>query len=116
MPSTRPHLKSSGDLSAEYLDLACPCCTSAKLEGYWAVMAPLIRVLAQPSNSSLVKMMEFSTCGHRFFSYQFTSAEMSRLYSGYRGEHYLRIRNGLEPWYGKKINEANRDPSLIRAR
>jgi hypothetical protein len=61
-------------------------------------------------------MFECNTCGHRFFGYRYTAEEMNRLYSGYRGEHYLRTRRRLEPWYGKRMNDINLDPSLIRTR
>ena len=106
---------SSGDLFSQDR-LACPCCSSVKLVGYWAVIAPFIRALVQPAHAPLVTMLECNTCGHRFFGYRYTSEEMNRLYGGYRGEHYLRTRHRLEPWYGRKMNDANLDPCLIRAR
>jgi len=116
MANHGPYSSPSGDFSAQGLCLACPCCSSVKLVGYWALMAPFIRALVQPAHSSLVGLAECRACGHRFFSYQYTDKEMGRLYGGYRGEHYFLTRHRHEPWYGRKANAANFDPSLIRAR
>lgn len=80
------------------------------------MIAPFIRELVKPDHSSLVKLMECTSCEHRFFGYQYTGKEMSRLYGGYRGEHFFIARHRHEPWYGRKANAANLESSLIRAR
>ena len=95
---------------------ACPCCSSLTVEGCWAVIAPFIWELVQPGHSSIVRLMECTSCSHRFFSYQYTDEEMGRLYGGYRGEHYFVARHRYEPWYGRRANAANLESSLIRDR
>ena len=116
MAMRSPSTSFLGDFTNQAFTLACPCCSSVKTEYYWAVVAPFIRIFVQPACPSLVKLMVCSACGHRFFSYRYTSHEMSRLYSGYRGKKYFNIRQSCEPWYGNGTNAANFEPALIKAR
>jgi len=60
--------------------------------------------------------MQCQACGHRFFDYSFSDAEMGRLYGEYRDERYFLARHRVEPWYGRSANLANKDQILIAAR
>jgi hypothetical protein len=60
--------------------------------------------------------LECEECGHRFFSYRFSDAEMARLYGEYRGEKYYLARSKVEPWYRRSTNRANLDTGLIKTR
>ncbi len=56
-------------------------------------------------------------CSFRFFSSRLTPDEVSKLYSGYRGDEYFRSRHAAEPWYSRRVNDgiAN-DPQEILTR
>jgi len=51
-----------------------------------------------------------------FCNPRFDDAEMSRLYSGYRGEHYTAIREQFEPGYTERNEKIARDPGELDAR
>lgn len=94
----------------------CVVCGSSALEAYPAVLSPFVaeRVGRTPSACCLV---ECRGCSHRFFDEALDDSEMRRLYSGYRGTEYLRLRSRWEPWYTEEINAAiGTDPAEIASR
>ena len=95
----------------------CPVCGGAHAKSYWALVAPFLRIYAldrdAPTTTQLRDCLE---CGHRFFRERYTEAEMARLYSGYRGERYLRIRQAWEPWYSTQVNDQNLSAAVIHNR
>lgn len=107
---------SSAEQAPQAFVQQCPCCGTPTDNAYPALIAPFIRALVNPAHSSMVSLLQCRSCGHRFFSYQYTEDDLGRLYSGYRGERYFHTRHRLEPWYGRNTNSANLNPSLIRAR
>ena len=95
---------------------ACICCGAIVCKSYWGVVAPFISDFVRPEAPPIVRLLECSSCGHRFFSYRFSDSEMSRLYSGYRGPDYFSVRNKAEPWYREGTNSANLDPDIVSSR
>jgi len=62
-------------------------------------------------------LAECEECSFRFYDSRLTGAEVERLYSGYRGKEYFRVRHAVEPWYSAKVNEGiGGDPEEIRRR
>ena len=94
----------------------CICCGALVGKDYWGVIAPFLSDFVRPEHPSIVKLLECSSCGHRFFSYRFSDSEMSRLYSGYRGPDYFSVRKKAEPWYREGTNSANLDPDIVSSR
>jgi hypothetical protein len=94
----------------------CICCGALVCKSYWGVIAPFISDFVRPEHTPIVRLLECSSCGHRFFSYRFSDNEMSRLYSGYRGSDYFSVRNSAEPWYRETTNSANLSPNIVSSR
>ena len=94
----------------------CICCGALVGKAYWGAIAPFISDFVRPRHPPIVRLLECSSCGHRFFSYRFSDSEMSRLYSGYRGPDYFGVRNKAEPWYREGANSANLDPDVVSLR
>jgi hypothetical protein len=94
----------------------CICCGALVCKSYWGVIAPFISDFVRPEHPPIVKLLECSSCGHRFFSYRFSDSDMSRLYLGYRGAEYLSVRNRVEPWYRQTTNSANLNPDVVASR
>jgi hypothetical protein len=51
-----------------------------------------------------VRLAECSDCGFIFFNPRLEAFEEVRLYSGYRGVEYQRMRHSFEPWYTEAFN------------
>lgn len=69
---------------------------------------------AAPSRCSLAQC---ETCSFRFFDARLTPTEVHKLYSGYRGKEYFRVRHAVEPWYSKNVNDGiGGDPDEIHRR
>jgi SAM-dependent methyltransferase len=83
----------------------CPCCESKKLQERWAIVAPFLAHYAVGRPPFLCKLLECSTCSFRFFDVRLDADEVTRLYSGYRGERYFAVRHRWEFWYSKKVND-----------
>lgn len=81
------------------------------------MVAPFLAryVLGQtPPHCSLA---ECEVCTFRFYDSRLTGAEVEKLYAGYRGQEYFRVRHEVEPWYSAKVNEGiGGDPDEIRKR
>jgi hypothetical protein len=55
-------------------------------------------------------------CSLGFFNYRYSPKEMSKIYTLYRGDNYLKIRSEWEPWYTKDFNATHDKPSYIDSR
>jgi len=55
--------------------------------------------------AQLVETFRCGDCESRFFKIDVADEALGRLYSGYRGEDYFRLRHGFEPWYTRAIND-----------
>lgn len=83
----------------------CVACGARAPRAFPAVVAPFVaeRVGAAPV---ACRLLECTVCGHRAFDLALDDAQVGRLYAGYRGEAYLRVRHRWEPWYTRRVNEA----------
>jgi hypothetical protein len=96
---------------------SCPCCLSKNLTARWAVVAPFLAHYAVGEPPFRCKLMDCSVCSFRFFDVRLTSAEVERLYSGYRGDTYFAERHRHEFWYSRKVNDGiGGDPGEIEER
>ena len=96
---------------------ACPCCQSKKSRGRWAIVAPFLAHYAVGQPPFLCNLLECSTCSFRFFDTRLDPDEVTRLYSGYRGERYFAERHRWEFWYSRKVNDGiGGDPEEIAQR
>ena len=96
---------------------SCICCGNSDLIASSAIVMPFIsyrvfgheafsvdetwkmRDLAPGQAYQIAKTIECACCNAIFLDYRFSDAEMERLYSGYRGDHYTRSRIQFEPSY-----------------
>jgi SAM-dependent methyltransferase len=92
----------------------CPCCQSKKSQGRWAIVAPFLAHYAVGRPPFLCKLLECSVCSFRFFDVRLDPDEVTRLYSGYRGDRYFAERHRWEFWYSRKVNDGiGGDPEEI---
>lgn len=83
----------------------CPLCSQSAKTISYGVVAPWIGNLINDEKVTQTKLMYCQACNFKFFSYRYSSAEMLKIYSGYRGESYFRQRHKYEPWYTRHIND-----------
>jgi hypothetical protein len=81
----------------------CPACSGKPSSSSAAVLSPWIRELAGITQRKTA-LHVCSNCGSAWFDPGYSEQEMSRIYSGYRGSEYLRIRSRWEPWYTSAWN------------
>lgn len=84
---------------------ACPCCGCDQIESRSALIAPFIARYVLDSEPEVCTLCRCGDCGLVYFGRPYSDAEITRLYDDYRGERYLAIRHGFEPWYTRKFNE-----------
>ena len=81
------------------------------------MVAPFITELALASRPPIGRTMVCGACGLRFTGMRLSDTEVTRLYSGYRGEAYFRCRHQHEPWYTLSSNcTRGGDPREIHQR
>jgi len=96
---------------------ACPCCLSKESTARWAIVAPFLAHYAVGRPPFLCKLLECSACTFRFFDARLEPDEVTRLYSGYRGDRYFAERHRYEFWYSRKVNDGiGGDPEEINDR
>jgi len=96
---------------------ACPCCLSKESTGRWAIVAPFLAHYAVGRSPFLCRLLECSDCSFRFFDSRLEPDEVTRLYSGYRGDGYFAERHRWEFWYSRKVNDGiGGDPQEIADR
>jgi SAM-dependent methyltransferase len=80
-------------------------------------VAPFLAHYAVEKPPFLCKLLECSVCSFRFFDARLTRDEVTRLYSGYRGERYFAERHRWEFWYSREVNDGiGGDPREIATR
>ncbi len=72
----------------------------------FGVISPWIREIADVKNRR-TSLIFCEHCNGAFFTYRYLDSEMVKLYSDYRGENYVSVRNKWEPWYSSSFNEAH---------
>ena len=96
---------------------ACPCCLSKESTARWAIVAPFLAHYAVGRPPFLCRLLECSACTFRFFDARLEPAEVTRLYSGYRGDQYFAARHRWEFWYSRQVNDGiGGDPQEIADR
>lgn len=81
------------------------------------MVSPFLARYVLKATPSLCSLAQCETCSFRFFDSRLTPAEVEKLYSGYRGNEYFRVRHAVEPWYSSKVNDGiGGDPDEIRRR
>jgi SAM-dependent methyltransferase len=96
---------------------SCPCCLSKDSTARWAIVAPFLAHYAVGRPPFLCKLLECSNCSFRFFNARLEPEEVTRLYSGYRGDQYFAARHRYEFWYSRKVNDGiGGDPAEITDR
>jgi SAM-dependent methyltransferase len=81
------------------------CDREVRLVSY-GVVAPFISQLANSPGNSQVSLHHCDACQLSFFSHRYSDTELSALYGGYRGTHYVEVRKRWEPWYRSAVNDA----------
>lgn len=100
-----------------YLIDFCPCCASKELRRWPAIVSPFIANYACRAKPGAANLCECNHCSFRFFDTRLTSADVEKLYSGYRGEAYFKARHQYEFWYSREVNDGiGSDPAEIRLR
>ena len=96
---------------------ACPCCQSTDVTSLPAIVAPFLAHYAVGSRPVQCSLLECNNCTLRFFDSRLTPEEAEKLYSGYRGEEYFRVRHRYERWYSRQFNQGmGHDGPAITAR
>lgn len=84
----------------------CPVCSGERFVSHPAQISPFIRERmfhnAGPNECLLQHCIK---CDFRFFNIRPDSAEMDKLYSGYRGMSYQQQREKSEPFYTQSFNQ-----------
>lgn len=83
----------------------CPCCGAVGTGGYPALIASFILSYVLNNEVSDVKLLVCNACQCRWFNSRYEDEELERLYKGYRGDAYFRVRHKYEPWYTAKANK-----------
>lgn len=66
-------------------------------------------------NSYVINLCHCEECTFSFYDRRLTDEESNRLYDGYRGREYQKIREKYDCWYTEKINDAiNNDSMALR--
>lgn len=83
----------------------CQCCGGTDLASYPAGIAPFIVEYVLEGRATPSRLFECKGCSFRFYETRYTDEEAGRLYGGYRGDRYFRVRHRHEPWYTRAFNE-----------
>jgi len=87
--------------------------------GRWAIVAPFLAHYAVGRSPFLCRLLECSDCSFRFFDSRLEPDEVTRLYSGYRGDGYFAERHRWEFWYSRKstmesVEIPKKSPTALR--
>ena len=100
-----------------YLIDTCPCCGVKDLRRWPAIVSPFISNYACGTRPADANLCECKGCSFRFFDTRLTDAEIQKLYAGYRGDSYFKVRHRYEPWYSREVNDGiGSDPVEIASR
>jgi hypothetical protein len=82
----------------------CLFCGGAGRDEY-SLLSKFFARRALGGDAEVVKIFRCAQCESRFFKADIGDEALGRLYSGYRGEEYFRLRHGYEPWYSRALND-----------
>jgi hypothetical protein len=94
----------------------CLCCGSADLAREWHAVSAFFARRALLRAPEGLALLQCRACGTRYFDIDPTGEELGRLYAGYRGEDYFRLRHGFEPWYTRAVNDGMGGEHAMRDR
>jgi len=83
----------------------CPSCGGSDFEHFAALISRFIASYVLDCRSRGVDLLKCRACEMIFFNERYDDKEISKLYTGYRGDEYFRVRHGMEPWYTKPLND-----------
>ena len=104
-------------MSEELIATACVCCGSSSLTKAPAILMPFVahrafgwtpvsidsswgfQTIPEGRAYSVCNSLHCPDCGLIFLDIRFDDGALSRLYAGYRGEEYTRLRDTYEPGY-----------------
>ena len=104
-------------MSEELIATACVCCDSSGITKFPAILMPFVadrafgwvpatidsswglQTIPEGCAYSLCNSLFCRDCGLIFLDIRFDDSALSRLYAGYRGEEYTRLRDTYEPGY-----------------
>lgn len=95
---------------------ACIICGGKDLVRRPAPVAGFIRHYVLQDNDAPVQVCFCRNCGMFFFDLRFDAAEVQRLYAGYRGKHYVEVREKFEPNYRLINDRIGNNPAEIANR
>lgn len=79
-------------------------------------MAPFLAQRIWKRKPFAVQLLECVSCDFRFFKSRLEVPEESKLYMGYRGTEYQKMRFAFEPWYTPEFNAGLSGPESWRHR
>ena len=94
----------------------CPICLQQSVGVQSAIISPWIRTLGS-IKARRSKYRICLSCESGFFEYRYSETELDGIYTGYRGPHYLAVRQHWEPSYTSELNSAlGHDPIVLSIR
>lgn len=96
---------------------SCPICSSMKIKAYPAIISGFLAERIGGETSEDVQLCHCRSCGFCYYNPRLESDEVKRLYDGYRGSEYQRMRQRHEPMYTEEFNAAlGKDPREQKVR
>lgn len=89
----------------------CVICGSTLASNRRGVVTPFLAQRIWQRKPFSVSLSQCDECGFAFFNPRLEPPEEGRLYFGYRGPEYQRMRQSYEPWYTKKLNAEMSNPA-----
>jgi 2-polyprenyl-3-methyl-5-hydroxy-6-metoxy-1,4-benzoquinol methylase len=120
MPRLRAALKIGADNGCEGEPLkntdCCLICGARELQTRKGAVAPFLAQRIWDREAFAVALASCQACGFMFFTPRLEQEEEQRLYTGYRGAEYQRLRQACEPWYTKAFNDNLSSPGTWQLR
>jgi SAM-dependent methyltransferase len=91
----------------------CPGCGSSDFIARPVVMSSFIATYVFDRAPDVHGLAACRACGLNFYTTRYDDAEIARLYTDYRSDRYLAIRQRSEPWYTRKVNEDLMGPGML---
>ena len=77
-------------------------CDGEVVRRAWGMAAPFLAQRIWRRAAFAVDLVECRQCEFVFYNPRLEPEEEARLYEGYRGEEYQRMRFSAEPWYTER--------------
>src|SRR5947207_15996168 len=94
----------------------CPSCGTSEFDVRPAIVSPFLAEYLFGRRSELCEIARCRACTLTYFSRRLDDDDVARLYRGYRGPDYFRIRHKHEFWYTRAFNDGLGDDADIRGR